>query len=76
MPPSLHADLAARSDQDGVSLNQWIVGALGRALAGEKEAEQPARAFPRGLRAALIVNAVVVALAAGVAVALILIAWR
>jgi hypothetical protein len=78
MPKSLHAQLAARSDRDGVSLNHWIVGALARALVSEDPAaaETRPRGIPRELRVALIVNAVVIAAAVAIAIALILIAWR
>jgi hypothetical protein len=79
MPKALHAELAARSDAEGVSLNQFIVAALSRAAAGEG-AEPAAQAAPRPLsptlRVALIANAVVVAIAAATAIALIVIAWR
>jgi hypothetical protein len=78
MPKQLHAELAARSDREGVSLNQWIVAALSRASAGEGEpveVERRARTIPRELRIALIANACVVAAAAVIAVALIVIAW-
>jgi len=77
MPKSLHAQLAARSDRDGVSLNHWIVSALSRALASEDaSAETPSRAVPRELRVVLIVNAVVIAAAVAIAIALIVIAWH
>jgi hypothetical protein len=79
MPKPLHAELAAQSDRDGVSLNQWIVAALSRAVAGEQkppDADRPARGVPRELRVALLVNAVVVAIAAAIAIALIVIAWN
>jgi hypothetical protein len=78
MPKSLHAQLAARSDRDGVSLNHWIVGALSRALVSEEpaEPETESRTVPRELRLVLIVNAVVIAVAVAVAIALIVIAWR
>jgi hypothetical protein len=79
MPKQLHAELAARSDREGVSLNQWIVAALSRAVAGEDEpvgVERRSRAIPRELRVALIVNAFVVAVAAAIAIALIVIAWN
>lgn len=33
MPRTLHADLAAAADREGVSLNAFIVGALGGAVA-------------------------------------------
>jgi hypothetical protein len=79
MPKQLHAELAARSDREGVSLNQWIVAALSRAAAGEDEpagVERRSRTVPRELRVALIVNAFVVAAAAAIAIALIVIAWN
>jgi hypothetical protein len=78
MPKSLHAQLAARSDRDGVSLNHWIVGALSRALVSEEAAgvDTGSRRIPRELRVVLIVNAVVIAIAAAIAIALIVIAWH
>jgi|SRR6478735_12342499 len=78
MPKSLHAQLAARSDRDGVSLNHWIVGALSRALANEdaSAADAPPRTVPRELRVALIVNAVVIAVAVAIAIVLIVLAWH
>ena len=79
MPKPLHAELAARSDREGVSLNQWIVAALSSAVAGEDEpagVERRSRAVPRELRVALIVNAFVVATAAVIAIVLIVIAWN
>jgi hypothetical protein len=81
MPRTLHAQLAARSDAEGVSLNQFIVAALSRAAAddavdGERSGTPPARPLSRTVRIALVANAVVVALAAATAIALILIAWR
>ena len=76
MPRALHADLAARSDAEGVSLNQYIVAALSRAASGEEAGSAPARPLSSTVRVALVVNAVVVALAAATAIALLLIAWR
>jgi hypothetical protein len=78
MPKSLHAQLAARSDRDGVSLNHWIVGALSRALVSEEAAggDTGSRGIPRELRVVLIVNAVVIAIAAAIAITLIVIAWH
>jgi hypothetical protein len=85
MPRSLHAELAARSDADGVSLNQFIVAALARSLSGEPpqhdivestDASAERRPGASTLRYALIANAVVVALAAATAIALLLTAWR
>lgn len=75
MPKSLHAQLAARSDRDGVSLNHWIVSALSRALLSDDTAADTRSRVPRELRVVLIVNAVVIAVAVAVAIALIVIAW-
>ena len=78
MPKTLHAELAARSDADGVSLNQYIVSALARAVSGEElrgaATEQERR--DRSLRTALVVNAVVVGLAAVTAIVLLIVALR
>jgi HicB family len=77
MPKSLHAQLAARSDRDGVSLNHWIVAALARALVSEDPGPDARwRAVPRELRVVLIVNAIVIAVAVAIAIALIAIAWH
>jgi hypothetical protein len=77
MPRKLHAELAARSDAEGVSLNQFIVAALSRAAAGEGAPDGgAARPVSSTLRVALIANAVVVAIAAATAIALLVIAWR
>lgn len=77
MPKSLHAQLAARSDREGVSLNHWIVNALSRALVSEDAASDTrSHAISRELRVVLIVNAFVVAVAAAIAIALIVIAWH
>jgi hypothetical protein len=77
MPKSLHAQLAARSDRDGVSLNHWIVAALARALVSEDPgADARWRTVPRELRVVLIVNAIVIAVAVAIAIALIAIAWH
>jgi len=76
MPRALHADLAAKSDAEGVSLNQYIVAALSRAASGDDAAPAPARPLSSTVRIALIVNAVVVAIAAATAIALLLVAWH
>ena len=78
MPRELHAQLAARADAAGSSLNQYIVEALTRALEGGAvplDAAEPRR-VPRSLRVALIVNALVVSLAAATGVVLLLFAWH
>ena len=77
MPKSLHAQLAARSDRDGVSLNHWIVAALSRALMSEDPGvDARPRIVPRELRVMLMVNAIVIAVAVAIAIALIVIAWH
>jgi hypothetical protein len=76
MPQTLHAQLAARSDAEGVSLNQYIVEALTRTLTNAPEAAEAARPVPRSLRLSLVANAIVVALAAATCVALLVVAWR
>ena len=55
MPKALHAELASRSDAEGVSLNQFIVTALGRAVSGDAVEGAPATgpARERSLRIAL-----------------------
>jgi HicB-like protein involved in pilus formation len=75
MPRALHADLAKRSDAEGVSLNQFIVATLSRAVSGEEQGGAEPRPMSSTLRIALIVNAVVVAIAAATAIALLVVAW-
>ena len=78
MPRALHAQLAARADSEGLSLNQYIVGTLTHAIDGERrpEAENAPRTAPRSLRLALVANAIVVALAAATCVVLLVVALR
>jgi HicB family len=76
MPKTLHAELAARSDADGVSLNQYIVSALARAVSGEAPPPAPDEGRDRSIRAALVVNAVVVAIAAATAIVILIVAIR
>jgi HicB-like protein involved in pilus formation len=78
MPRELHAQLAARADAAGSSLNQYIVETLTRGLDGGSVPDGAAepRRVPRSLRVALLVNALVVALAAATCVVLLLVAWR
>jgi len=79
MPRPLHAELAARSDAAGLSLNQYIVETLSKTISGEAAAgdlvPHVARP-PRSLRLALLANAIVVALAAATCVVLLLVALR
>jgi hypothetical protein len=78
MPRALHAQLAARSDASGQSLNQYIVETLTRALEGEGRTDASGHEAgpPRSLRFALLANAVVVALAAATCVVLLVVAWH
>jgi hypothetical protein len=76
MPKTLHAELAARSDKEGVSLNQYIVSALARAVSDDETATVVADggSRDRSLRTALMVNAVVVGLAAVTAIVILVVA--
>jgi hypothetical protein len=79
MPSKLHAELAVRSEAAGVSLNQFIVSALTEAASGRQPAAAPAESsarVPRSLRLALVANAVVVAIAAGTAIAVLAFGWH
>jgi HicB family len=78
MPRAVHAQLAARSEAAGQSLNQYIVETLTRALEGDGRSDTaPAeRTAPRSLHLALVANAIVVALAAATCVVLLVVTWR
>jgi HicB family len=78
MPKTLHAELAARSDAAGKSLNQYIVAALTHAVSGADAAggTPERRPLPRSVRLALVANAVVVAFAAVTAVVVLLVGVR
>jgi HicB family len=81
MPQSLHAELARAAEREEVSLNQFITSSLASAvhwrgpgvepLAGESS-EIPARS--RTLRRALMVNVLLLALIAVLAIALLVVA--
>jgi hypothetical protein len=81
MPQELHAELAARSEAEGVSLNQFILSALTGvtspplAQSGVASAETGGR-IPRAMRLSLIANAVVVAIAAATSILVLLFGWR
>jgi hypothetical protein len=84
MPAALHAELASTAEREGVSLNQFIT----RALAGRigwgtdgaddpaPPAEAPADGRARLIAVALVVNAVVIGLAAVAAIGVLVLAWR
>lgn len=66
MPPPLHRDLADAAERSDTSLNQYIVDSLSATV------DEPAGDQPRWLRTALIVNAVLLTLAAVAAIALLI----
>jgi len=71
LPRSLHGELAQAAAREGVPLNTYITGTLAAAMA---EPDPPARRRDRGTRL-LVINAIVVALAALAGIALLLLAW-
>ena len=83
MPAGLHAELARAAERDGVSLNQFITRALSSRIGWGTDAEgesSPAETSSddRGklIAVALVVNAVVIGLAAAAAIAVLMLAWR
>ena len=85
MPQSLHAELARAAEREEVSLNQFITSSLSSAVGWRRdeqaEGPSPASAWPdpdrrSGLRTALVVNLVILAIVAAVAVTLLIIALR
>jgi hypothetical protein len=76
MDPALHAGLAQAAERDGQSLNAYITGVLSDDLGGEPKAADPAnRVAGRLIRAAIIADLVLVAVAAAIAIALLVVAW-
>ena len=80
MPRSLHEELARASDRDGVSLNQFITGVLASAVDWRRDdgagaAGTRSRRRPRGMAALLMVNLVLVGLAAAAAIGFLIAAW-
>lgn len=76
MDPALHAALAQRAERDGQSLNGYITGVLGDEIQGEREpADAGSRLAGRMIRAAVIADLVLVAIAAAIAIALLVVAW-
>jgi RNA polymerase sigma-B factor len=68
LPRSLHAELAEAAEREGVPLNTYITGTLAAALA---EGDRPGGGAARRSRRLLVVNAVVIALAALAGLALL-----
>jgi RNA polymerase sigma-B factor len=80
MPRSLHEELARASDRDGVSLNQFITGVLASAVDWRRDGDATsttagASARPRRMDVLLLVNLVLVGLAAAAAIGFLIAAW-
>jgi hypothetical protein len=84
MPAALHAELAQRAEREGVSLNQFITGALAGRIGWGTEgdgdapvtAESTVERRTTVITAALIANAIVIGLAAVAAIGVLVLAWR
>jgi RNA polymerase sigma-B factor len=84
MPAALHAELARTAEREGVSLNQFITralaGRIGWGTDGDEDsapaAGAPADGRARLIAVALVVNAVVIGLAAVAAIGVLVLAWR
>jgi HicB family len=82
MPAALHAELARTAEREGVSLNQFITralaGKIGWGTDAEDESGSPAAPADnrRLIAIALVVNAVVIGLAALAAIAVLVLAWQ
>ena len=79
MPPELHAEVARKAELEQTSLNQFITAAVADAVDGaasQNGAHAPALASPRAITAALVVNFVVLTVAAVTAVILLVLIWR
>lgn len=75
MDPALHAGLAQAAERDGQSLNAYITGVLSDEMGGERTADPANRVAGRLIRAAIIADLVLVAVAAAIAIALLVVAW-
>jgi hypothetical protein len=82
MPRTLHAELARLAEVRGISLNQLIVGLLSDSAENGANVSPSQGDLAAGARAqrrldvALIINLVVLAVVAVVAIALLVVAWR
>jgi RNA polymerase sigma-B factor len=75
LPQSLHGELAAAAEREGVPLNTFIAGSLASSVGWQDPDGAPVR--PRGRRRStlLLVNAIVIAAAAATGIALLVAAW-
>jgi hypothetical protein len=83
MPAALHAELARTAEREGVSLNQFITRALAGKIGWGTDADDdsggtaaPPDGRGRLIAVALVVNAVVIGLAALAAIGVLVLAWR
>jgi multisubunit Na+/H+ antiporter MnhC subunit len=85
MPAALHAELAQAAEREGVSLNQFITralaGRIGWGSEGDQSADSPTAPAADDRRTnlvavALVVNAIVIGLAAAAAIGVLVLAWR
>jgi hypothetical protein len=80
MPSELHGELARAAEREGTSLNQFITRSLAGAIGWQGAGSSPGRrSTSRGAdltTVVLVVNAVVVGLAALAAIAILLVALR
>lgn len=81
MPAALHAELAQAAEREGVSLNQFITRSLAGKIGWGAHADDEVPPTPSDNRAkliavALVVNAIVIGLAAVAAIAVLVVAWR
>ena len=84
MPAALHAELARTAEREGVSLNQFITRALAGRIGWGTDGDDDVAPAPaasedgraRLIAVALVVNAVVIGLAAVAAIGVLVLAWR
>ena len=72
LPRTLHTELADAAEHEGVPLNTYITSTLAAAVAAPDDEPAPR---PSRSRRLLVINAIVIALAALAGVALLLLAW-
>jgi len=74
LPRTLHTEVATAAEREGVPLNTYIASTLAAAIA-DPDAADPDVDPPRPARRLLVLNAIVIALAAAAGIALLLHAW-
>jgi hypothetical protein len=75
MDPVLHSELTRAAERQGLSLNAYINDVLGDEVSGTRSEDPATRVAGRLIRAAVIADLVLVAVAAVIAIALLVIAW-